>query len=202
MLMIRAPVRCKVEGERTLDTICKSTTTFTPCSRLRGHRLKTTHTLYVKALTTQTTVVPLHGLCPSYSLLWVAFSWVLCCSMEILPKLPRDPSRRWATFPLNSTAPMKIQPSLVNTKGLSLAPWWGQSCFHWSVPTPRSCQRPRLEDHNHESKSERRDRGRRKMMKKQQDVRLGKRNGKKEISGITWYLRYLRYSTRKFPTRR
>ncbi len=51
---------------------------------------------------------------------------------------------RFSTFPLISTAPMKIQPSVVNRKGISLAPWWGQSCLHWSVP--RSCQRPRLED--------------------------------------------------------
>jgi hypothetical protein len=87
---------------------------------------------------------------------------------------------RFSTFPLNSTAPMKIQPSGVNRKGISLAPWWGQSCLHWSVPTPRSCQRPRLEDHNHESKSERSDRGRRQMMKKRQNVRLGKRNGGKK----------------------
>jgi hypothetical protein len=87
---------------------------------------------------------------------------------------------RFSTFSLNSTAPMKIQPSVVNRKGISLAPWWGQSCLHWSVPTPRSCRRPRLEDHNHESKSERRERGRRQMMKKRQDVRLGKRNGKEK----------------------
>jgi hypothetical protein len=34
-------------------------------------------------------------------------------------------------FPLNSTAPMKIQPNVVNRKGINLAPWWGQSCSHW-----------------------------------------------------------------------
>jgi hypothetical protein len=56
-------------------------------------------------------------------------------------------------------------------EGISLAPWWGQSCLHWSVPTPRSCQRPRLKDHNHESKSARRDRGRRQMIKTQRKTR-------------------------------
>jgi hypothetical protein len=84
---------------------------------------------------------------------------------------------RFSTFPLNSTAPMKIQPSVVNRKGINLAPWWGQSCLHWSVPTPWSCRRPRLEDHNHESKAERRER--RQMMKKTTRRETRERNEKR-----------------------
>jgi hypothetical protein len=67
---------------------------------------------------------------------------------------------RFSTFQLNSTEPMKIQPSVVTRKGISLAPWWGQSCLLRSVPTPRSSHRQRLEDHNHESKTEGMDGGR------------------------------------------
>jgi hypothetical protein len=91
---------------------------------------------------------------------------------------------RFSTFPLNSTALMKIQPSVVNRKGISLAPWWGQSCLHWSVPTPRSCRRPRLEDHNHESKSERRERDRRQMMKKTTRRETRERNEKRKKSAV------------------
>ncbi len=46
---------------------------------------------------------------------------------------------RFSTFPLNSTAPMKIQPSVVNRKG-NKRPMVGQSCLHGRVPTPRSCR--------------------------------------------------------------
>jgi hypothetical protein len=45
-------------------------------------------------------------------------------------------------------------------------------------PHTKELSKTKVEDHNHESKSERRERGRRQMMKKRQDVRPGKRNEK------------------------
>ncbi len=88
----------------------------------------------------------------------------------------------FSAFPLNSTHENATQRN--KQEGHKRCPVVGAIMLALErPPTPKNCQRPRLEDHDHESISERRDRGRRQMMEKKQTVRSGKRNWEEEISG-------------------